>query len=153
MRAPRGVTRRSGGSRHYALERMYSTDQIVKTRLITAIRSEKMDNSPTIVGSPLQSQTGGVCCYMHERFRDHDPGLHPDRPARYAAAAAAVSASGAAVAEAPAAPLEAMARVHGPAYPQAPRCSMSRCTSTAAGSSPAPGRPASAVRGPGRVRP
>jgi acetoin utilization deacetylase AcuC-like enzyme len=53
---------------------------------------------------------------MHERCRDHDPGLHPDRPARYDAAAAAVSASEATVAEAPAAPLEAMARVHDPAY-------------------------------------
>jgi acetoin utilization deacetylase AcuC-like enzyme len=58
---------------------------------------------------------------MHERFHDHDPGLHPERPARYDAAAAAVSASGAAVVEAPAAPLDTMARVHDPAYLEAVR--------------------------------
>ena len=53
---------------------------------------------------------------MADVFRCHDPGPHPERPARYDAVSQAVSASAAEVVEAPAAPIEAIARVHDAAY-------------------------------------
>ncbi len=53
---------------------------------------------------------------MADVFRRHDPGPHPDRPARYDAVREAVQASGAEVAEAPPAPLEALLRVHDEGY-------------------------------------
>jgi acetoin utilization deacetylase AcuC-like enzyme len=49
---------------------------------------------------------------MADLFRRHDPGPHPERPARYDAVSEAVSASSAEVAEAPPAPLEALERIH-----------------------------------------
>jgi acetoin utilization deacetylase AcuC-like enzyme len=55
-------------------------------------------------------------CYLADVFRCHDPGPHPERPARYDAVLAAVEGSAAEVAEAPPAPLEAVARVHDAAY-------------------------------------
>jgi len=53
---------------------------------------------------------------MADVFRCHDPGPHPERPARYDAVSEAVAGSGAAVAEAPVAPIEALERVHDGAY-------------------------------------
>jgi acetoin utilization deacetylase AcuC-like enzyme len=53
---------------------------------------------------------------MADVFRCHDPGPHPERPARYDAVCEAVEGSAADVAEAPAASLEALARVHDAAY-------------------------------------
>ena len=53
---------------------------------------------------------------MSDLFRCHDPGPHPERPARYDAVSRAVEESGAHVVEAPAAPLEALERVHDAAY-------------------------------------
>ena len=55
---------------------------------------------------------------MHELFGAHDPGPHPEQPARFAAVARAVERAGVPVVEAPRAPLEALARVHHPAYLQ-----------------------------------
>ena len=55
---------------------------------------------------------------MHDLFRAHDPGPHFERPARYDAVAEAVAGSGAEVVEAPAAPLEAVERVHPGPYVQ-----------------------------------
>jgi len=49
-------------------------------------------------------------------FRCHDPGPHPERPARYDAVSQAVAASSAEVVEAPAAPVEALERVHDAGY-------------------------------------
>ena len=49
---------------------------------------------------------------MHDVFRAHDPGPHPERPARYDAVSEAVAGSGGEVVEAPRAPLEAVERVH-----------------------------------------
>ncbi len=53
---------------------------------------------------------------MHPAFRAHDPGPHPERPARYDAVAEAVTASGAETLEAPEASAEAVERVHDAAY-------------------------------------
>ena len=53
---------------------------------------------------------------MAEVFRCHDPGPHPERPARYDAVCEAVAASAVEVAEAPVAPTEALERVHDGAY-------------------------------------
>ena len=53
---------------------------------------------------------------MHPLFGAHDPGPHPERPARYDVVLAAVQASGADILEAPAATPEAMARVHPAAH-------------------------------------
>jgi acetoin utilization deacetylase AcuC-like enzyme len=53
---------------------------------------------------------------MADMFRCHDPGPHPERPARYDAVCEAVEGSTAEVAEAPTAPIEALARVHDAAY-------------------------------------
>jgi len=53
---------------------------------------------------------------MADLFRCHDPGPHPERPARYDAVCEAVEGSTAEVAEAPTAPIEALARVHDAAY-------------------------------------
>ncbi len=56
---------------------------------------------------------------MDDLFRDHDPGPHPERPARYDAVSEAVAGSGAEVAAAPAAPLEALLRIHDGGYLEA----------------------------------
>jgi acetoin utilization deacetylase AcuC-like enzyme len=56
---------------------------------------------------------------MADLFRCHDPGPHPERPARYDAVSEAVSASAAEVVEAPAAPRGALARVHDASYLEA----------------------------------
>jgi acetoin utilization deacetylase AcuC-like enzyme len=53
---------------------------------------------------------------MDDVFRCHDPGPHPERPARYDAVCEAVEGSAAEVAQAPIAPIEALARVHDGAY-------------------------------------
>jgi acetoin utilization deacetylase AcuC-like enzyme len=53
---------------------------------------------------------------MDDVFRCHDPGPHPERPARYDAVCEAVESSPAEVVEAPIAPIEALARVHDGAY-------------------------------------
>jgi acetoin utilization deacetylase AcuC-like enzyme len=53
---------------------------------------------------------------MADVFRCHDPGPHPERPARYDAVREAVAGSAAEVVEAPTAPVEALARVHDGAY-------------------------------------
>jgi len=53
---------------------------------------------------------------MADVFRCHDPGPHPERPARYDAVSQAVAASSAEVVEAPAAPVEALERVHDAGY-------------------------------------
>ena len=62
------------------------------------------------------SQTPSPRCYMADVFRCHDPGPHPERPARYDAVSEAVGAAGAEVVEAPSAPVEALERVHDAAY-------------------------------------
>jgi len=62
------------------------------------------------------SQTSPIRCYMADVFRCHDPGPHPERPARYDAVREAVEGSAAEVAEAPAAPIEALERVHDSGY-------------------------------------
>jgi acetoin utilization deacetylase AcuC-like enzyme len=56
---------------------------------------------------------------MADVFRRHDPGPHPERPARYDAVCEAVAGSGAEVAAAPAAPLDALLRIHDRAYLEA----------------------------------
>jgi len=53
---------------------------------------------------------------MADVFRCHDPGPHPERPARYDAVSEAVGAAGAEVVEAPSAAVEALERVHDAAY-------------------------------------
>ena len=53
---------------------------------------------------------------MDDIFRCHDPGPHPERPARYDAVCEAVRGSSAEAVEAPVAPVEALARVHDGAY-------------------------------------
>jgi acetoin utilization deacetylase AcuC-like enzyme len=55
---------------------------------------------------------------MSALFAAHDPGPHPESPARYAAVERAVAAAGPAARrlEAPAAPLDALERVHDAAY-------------------------------------
>jgi acetoin utilization deacetylase AcuC-like enzyme len=53
---------------------------------------------------------------MADVFRCHDPGPHPERPARYDAVSEAVAGSGAEVVEAPVAPIGALERVHDAAY-------------------------------------
>jgi acetoin utilization deacetylase AcuC-like enzyme len=62
------------------------------------------------------SQSRPVRCYMHDLFRRHDPGPHPERPARYDAVSEAVAGSGAEALEAPRATLEQVARVHDREY-------------------------------------
>ena len=62
------------------------------------------------------SQTHPIICYVSEVFRGHDPGPHPERPARHDAVAEAVRAADAPVAEpAPAAAAE-LERIHDPGY-------------------------------------
>ena len=56
---------------------------------------------------------------MTDLFRHHDPGPHPERPARYDAVSEAVAASGAEVAEAPPAPLDALLAIHDRRYLEA----------------------------------
>jgi acetoin utilization deacetylase AcuC-like enzyme len=56
---------------------------------------------------------------MDDVFRCHDPGPHPERPARYDAVCEAVDGSAGEVAAAPIAPIEALARVHDGAYLEA----------------------------------
>jgi acetoin utilization deacetylase AcuC-like enzyme len=56
---------------------------------------------------------------MADLFRRHDPGPHPDRPARYDAVSEAVAVSGAEVAEAPPAPLDALLEIHDRRYLEA----------------------------------
>jgi len=56
---------------------------------------------------------------MADLFRRHDPGPHPERPARYDAVSEAVAAAGAEVAEAPPAPLDALQAIHDPGYLEA----------------------------------
>jgi acetoin utilization deacetylase AcuC-like enzyme len=58
---------------------------------------------------------------MADVFRRHDPGPHPERPARYDAVSEAVAGSGAEVTEAPAAPIEALLRIHDGDYLEALR--------------------------------
>jgi acetoin utilization deacetylase AcuC-like enzyme len=53
---------------------------------------------------------------MADVFRRHDPGPHPERPARYDAVSEAVAASVAEVAQAPPAPFEALLRIHDGEY-------------------------------------
>ena len=53
---------------------------------------------------------------MADVFRCHDPGPHPESPARYDAVSQAVAASSAEVVEAPAAPVAALERVHDAGY-------------------------------------
>src|SRR5579871_4167535 len=65
------------------------------------------------------SQSRTVRCYMHDLFRRHDPGPHPERPARYDAVAEAVQASGAEAVQAPRAAIGEVARVHEPGYLEA----------------------------------
>jgi acetoin utilization deacetylase AcuC-like enzyme len=62
------------------------------------------------------SQTSSTRCYLDDVFRCHDPGPHPERPARYDAVVEAVEGSAAEIAAAPAAPIDAVARVHDAAY-------------------------------------
>jgi acetoin utilization deacetylase AcuC-like enzyme len=71
-----------------------------------------MTDRPTNTVSSVSPQTPFGACYLHELFGAHDPGPHPDQPARYDAVRRAVDASGVAVLEAPAAGMEAIARVH-----------------------------------------
>jgi acetoin utilization deacetylase AcuC-like enzyme len=56
---------------------------------------------------------------MADLFRRHDPGPHPERPARYDAVSEAVAASGAEAAEAPPAPLDALLEIHDRRYLEA----------------------------------
>jgi acetoin utilization deacetylase AcuC-like enzyme len=56
---------------------------------------------------------------MDDLFRRHDPGPHPERPARYDAVVEAVRAARAPVADAPDAPIEAILRIHDPRYLEA----------------------------------
>lgn len=56
---------------------------------------------------------------MADVFRRHDPGPHPERPARYDAVSEAVMASGAEIAEAPRAPLDALLAIHDRSYLEA----------------------------------
>jgi acetoin utilization deacetylase AcuC-like enzyme len=53
---------------------------------------------------------------MADVFGRHDPGPHPERPARYGAVSEAVRASGAEVVQAPPASLEALLRIHDRGY-------------------------------------
>jgi acetoin utilization deacetylase AcuC-like enzyme len=65
------------------------------------------------------SQAPTIRCYMADLFRRHDPGPHPERPARYDAVSEAVAAAGAEVAQAPPAPLDALHAIHDPGYLEA----------------------------------
>jgi acetoin utilization deacetylase AcuC-like enzyme len=56
---------------------------------------------------------------MDDLFRRHDPGPHPERPARYDAVSEAVAGSAAEVAAAPPAELEALLRIHDEGYLEA----------------------------------
>jgi acetoin utilization deacetylase AcuC-like enzyme len=56
---------------------------------------------------------------MHDLFRRHDPGPHPERPARYDAVSEAVAGSAAEAVQAPRAALEQVARVHDVDYLEA----------------------------------
>jgi acetoin utilization deacetylase AcuC-like enzyme len=56
---------------------------------------------------------------MHDLFGRHDPGPHPERPARYDAVSEAVAASAAEAVQAPRAALEHVARVHDVDYLEA----------------------------------
>jgi acetoin utilization deacetylase AcuC-like enzyme len=62
------------------------------------------------------SQTPPFTCYVSELFREHDPGPHPERPARIDAVMHAVRAAQAPVEEAGPAAAEDLERVHPPAY-------------------------------------
>ena len=67
---------------------------------------------------PPLSQTRRVRCHVHPLFGAHDPGSHPESPARYAAALAAVRARPERALEvvATAAPREAVDAVHDPRF-------------------------------------
>jgi acetoin utilization deacetylase AcuC-like enzyme len=71
-----------------------------------------MADSPINHGNALRSQTGRNRAYVNDSFCAHDPGPHPDQPARYAAVLAAIADVGWETADAPPAPIEAIARVH-----------------------------------------
>ena len=62
-----------------------------------------------------------VTCYVSAAFGRHDPGLHPEQPARYEAVLRAIAAAGPAARqrEAPPATAEALARVHDPRFVEA----------------------------------
>jgi acetoin utilization deacetylase AcuC-like enzyme len=62
------------------------------------------------------SQAPPFTCYVSELFREHDPGPHPERPARIDAVMHAVRAAQAPVEEAGPAAAEDLERVHPPAY-------------------------------------
>ena len=62
------------------------------------------------------SQTRPLVCYVSDIFREHDPGRHPERPARIDAVMQAVRAADAPVEEARAASQDDLERVHPPAF-------------------------------------
>jgi acetoin utilization deacetylase AcuC-like enzyme len=62
------------------------------------------------------SQTRPFTCYVSELFRQHDPGPHPERPARIDAVMHAVRSAEAPVEEAPPAASQDLERVHPPAF-------------------------------------
>jgi acetoin utilization deacetylase AcuC-like enzyme len=62
------------------------------------------------------SQTLPFICYVSELFREHDPGPHPERPARIDAVMHAVRAAQAPVEEAVPAATEDLERVHPPGF-------------------------------------
>ncbi|HET7170124.1 MAG TPA: histone deacetylase [Gaiellales bacterium] len=62
------------------------------------------------------SQTRPLACYVSDLFREHDPGRHPERPARIDAVMQAVRAVRAPVEEAGAASQDDLERVHPPAF-------------------------------------
>ena len=71
-----------------------------------------MADTPTNIGTVVRLQTRLTRAYLNDVFRLHDPGHHPDQPARYDAVLAAVAESGWETCDAPAAPRDAVARVH-----------------------------------------
>jgi acetoin utilization deacetylase AcuC-like enzyme len=76
------------------------------------------DPKPLFVRPRQLLQNLPLPCFVAEAFRAHDPGPHPERPARYDAVLRALAALGDAVrlAEAPAAGDEELARVHDPRF-------------------------------------
>ena len=62
------------------------------------------------------SQTRPFTCYVSDLFRQHDPGPHPERPARIDAVMHAVDAARAPVEEAGPAAAEDLERVHPPVF-------------------------------------
>ncbi len=71
-----------------------------------------MTDSPINHGNAARSQTRANRAYVSDLFAAHDPGPHPDQPARYAAVRAAIDEVGWETHDAPPAPIEAIARVH-----------------------------------------